>query len=126
MYHKYGTRTSAKTQKYLKDDFKRYMVVHLAGKKLEVLSITPTVETQTGDTISVISFGEYIPVDEDLKKSLKLPDGVRMPKKIGVNWLILYLKTDKMPYAIGSNWELTIKPDGNLELKGDGNGTTSK
>lgn len=98
--------------------------IDIFHKKVEVLSISPAVELKTGDNLLIVAFGEYIELTEAVKKNANLPQGVPIPKQIGVNSLLIYIplqnkKDSVFPYKVGSIWTLKVDLNGNITLESE-------
>ena len=88
----------------------------LVEKTVIVTQIGNTIELATGDLIYSVFFGEFIDATPEVLSRLP-PSPVPYPgKKIGAMWFMLNLKTDKVPYKIGSKWNLKIKENGVISL----------
>jgi hypothetical protein len=89
----------------------------LVEKTLTVLSIAPTTELATGDQISQVTFGQNIDVTNEVIS--RIPPNARetfFAKTIGVNEFVLFIKSEEVPYRVGSKWKLTIKTNGTIGL----------
>ncbi|MCL5117387.1 MAG: hypothetical protein M1124_00980 [Candidatus Marsarchaeota archaeon] len=98
--------------------------INIFHKKVEVLSISPAVELKTGNNLLMVAFGEYIELTEVIKKNANLPQGVPIPKQIGVNSLLIYIpilnkKDSIFPYKVGSTWTLKVDSNGNITLESE-------
>lgn len=90
----------------------------MAAKRLEVISVQRAVESATGDSIINVAFGVLHEIDDDLRRYLPQQPGGMPPKKVGLNTLVLFFKfKDSAPYKVGTRWDLTVKPNGELSLK---------
>ena len=85
-------------------------------KEVLVYSVTPSTEVATGDNTYNVFFGDYVNATPEIISTLQLQVGQPLPKKVGVFWLILNIKSDEVPYRIGSRWRLTVENDGRLTL----------
>lgn len=87
-------------------------------KEVQVLVIARATESGTGEGIYQIVFGEVLPVDEELKRSIPIQSSSKPPKNIYSNSLIVFAKfLDEVPYIVGSRWLLNIADNGIMSLK---------
>lgn len=93
------------------------MSTPLVEKELTVTSITVAYELATGEPMFQVFFGEFIPTSNELINRMSPGTPASFPgKRIAVSWLILDLKTEQVPYKVGSKWKLTIKENGSTSL----------
>jgi hypothetical protein len=88
----------------------------LIEKTVIVTQISNTIELATGELIYSVFFGEFIDATPEVLSRFP-PSPVTYPgKKISAMWFMLNLKTDKVPYKVGSKWKLKIQENGVISL----------
>ena len=90
---------------------------YIVEKTLVVAGITVLTELATGDVLYQIMFVEYIDNTDDVLR--RIPPSVRenfLGNKIAANNVIIFLKTEEVPYKVGSKWNLKINQDGTTNL----------
>ena len=89
----------------------------LIEKDVFVSGISSTIELATGESIYSVSFGEMIDVTPEVLSRLPpVSPPIVYPKKIPALWFVLNMKTDEVPYKVGSKWKLRIQPNGSISL----------
>ncbi len=89
----------------------------LVEKTVVVTQISNTIELATGDLIYSVFFGEFIDTTPEVLSRLPGISPANYPgKKIGAVWFMLNLKTDTVPYKVGSKWKLKIQENGLISL----------
>jgi hypothetical protein len=90
----------------------------ILDKSVVVTSVTVATELATGDLTYQVTFGEYVKNTPEIVS--RLPANIRdsyLGNKIAINEIVLVIKTEKVPYKIGSKWKLRISKDGTLNLE---------
>ena len=89
----------------------------LVEKDVIVSGIGNSVELATGDSMYAVSFSELIDsTPEVLSRLPPVTPPTVYPKKLYALWFVLNLKTDEVPYKVGSKWKLKIQKDGKISL----------
>jgi hypothetical protein len=89
----------------------------LVEKTVTVTQISNTIELATGDLMYTVFFGEFIDVTPEVLSRIPGMSPANYPgKKLGAVWFTLNLKTDKVPYKVGSKWTLKIQENGIVSL----------
>jgi len=83
-------------------------------KNVTVISVVPAIELATGEGLQQVAFGENIEVTNEILS--RIPPQSLVGKKLGVSDLILFVKMEESPYAVGSKWRLTVETDGKITL----------
>ncbi len=90
--------------------------MEIQERELVVFSITPVVEIATGDTLYQVALGESVDAtSEALARTIQLT-GLTKPKIVNALWLMVNVKSEVIPYRIGSKWKLVVNEDGSLSL----------
>ena len=94
------------------------MSEHVVAKRLIVTNINVITELATGDLIYQVMLGNYIKTTPEIIS--RIAPQAREPfaasKSIAVNEMALFIKTDEVPYKVGSKWNLKIQKNGRLNL----------
>lgn len=86
-------------------------------KTLIVTSVTLLTEIVSGDFIYQVVFGYYTKnTPEILSRMPAETRGTFMGNQIAINEMSLLIKTDTVPYKVGSKWKLTIRKNGTMNL----------
>jgi hypothetical protein len=89
----------------------------LIEKDVFVSGIGNTIEIATGELIYSVSFSENIDATPEVLSRLPpLTPPAVYPKKIPAMWFVLNLKTNEVPYKVGSKWKLKIQTNGTISL----------
>ncbi len=86
------------------------------NKTVQVISVVPTVQPDSGDNQYQISFGEFVEVDPT-KGTYFQQENSAPPKMFPVLSLILLMKFSKSPFTVGEKFELSVETNGELRLK---------
>jgi hypothetical protein len=87
-------------------------------KAVEVIAITRATESETGERMYQIVFGEVLPIDEELRKFLPALPMSKPPKDMYPTSLIVFAKfLREVPYIVGSQWFLKIEDNGIISLE---------
>lgn len=84
-------------------------------KTVQVISVVPTVQPDTGDNQYQISFGEFVEIDP-AKGTYFQQDNSAPPKMYPVLSLILLMKFSKSPFTVGDKYELSVESNGSASL----------
>ncbi len=85
-------------------------------QEVQVLSIKPIIETETGDILHAVSFGNYIKI-KDIRTFPVLEELKEIGNEVPVQWLFLITKQMPVPYLVGSWWKLTVMELGAFQLE---------
>ena len=86
-------------------------------KILCVTGVTLLTEIVSGDFIYQVVFGYYTKnTPEILSRMPPETRGTFMGNQIAINEMSLLVKTNTVPYKVGSKWKLTIQENGTLNL----------
>lgn len=87
-------------------------------KELTVTSVGIVTEVATGDLAYQVTFGYHAKNTPEILS--RIPPDAREPlmgsKSIAINEISLFIKTDEVPYKVGSKWRMKIHKNGTLSL----------
>jgi len=90
----------------------------IVDKVLIVTSVNTLPELATGDFICQVTFGYYVKSAPEIINRI-IPNMREMystSKNIVINEVTLLIKTDEIPYKVGSKWKMKIRKNGTLSL----------
>lgn len=94
------------------------MSEHVIARTLTVTNINVITELATGDLIYQVMLGNYIENTPEIIS--RIAPQAREPfaasKSIAVTEMTLFIKTDEVPYKVGSRWNMKIQKNGRLNL----------
>jgi hypothetical protein len=95
-----------------------FMSECVMAKTLTVTNVNVITELATGDLIYQVMFGNYIRTTPEILS--RIPPNAREPlaasKNIAVSEMTLFIKTNEVPYKVGSKWNIRISKNGRLNL----------
>jgi hypothetical protein len=91
----------------------------IVDKVLVVTSVNVLTELATGDFIYQVTFGYYVKSSPEIINRI-IPASSRemysTSKNMIINEVSLLVKTDEVPYKVGSKWRMRIRKNGALSL----------
>lgn len=91
----------------------------IVDKVLIVTSVNALTELATGDFVYQVTFGYYVKSTPEIINRI-IPANMRemysTSKNIIINEVSLLIKTDEIPYKVGSKWKMKIRKNGTLSL----------
>jgi hypothetical protein len=91
----------------------------LFEKKVEVISVGPAIEAESGEYIYQVTFGQVLEVDEELRRTIPVLANSKPAKKIAFNTISIFFHSSKtIPYKVGSKWNISIADNGTVTVRG--------
>ncbi len=90
----------------------------IVEKTLTVIAVSNSVEFSTGDNMYQVGFGHFETVTQEMLD--RLPPVLRqfgVGSQAGVNEIVIFLKTNEVPYRVGSQWKVLINKDGSVSIQ---------
>lgn len=85
---------------------------------VEVISIVPTIDAETGDPNYQVQFGHMVKLTEETRRTIPRAPGSVPPKvQPTVVFGIFMDANGVVPYKVGSKWELVVDDNGKMTLK---------
>ena len=90
----------------------------IIDKTLTVTSVNVVTELATGDFIYQVTFGYYTRNTPEILARIipNMRDMFSSTKNIVINEITLLVKSDEVPYRVGSKWKMKIHKNGSLNL----------
>lgn len=85
----------------------------------EVVSIVRQLDPISKEPIYSVSFAHVVPIDDEIYKNLFEPDKERVGNELYTEGIVLNIKIDgkrRIPYAVGSKWNINVDENGSVHL----------
>ncbi len=85
----------------------------------EVVSIVRQLDPLSKEPLYSVTFAHVVPVDDDIYKGLYEADKDRIGNELYTEGVVLNIKLNgkkKVPYSVGSHWNLNVDDDGSVHL----------